>query len=400
LVTTPTLLVVPSLTAQRNAAGKMVLTRKYLSGLEEYASLWPGKVVSAVRATDEHNDSLDLVEVGEGGVEIREAHEDVDRIDRQLAGATVVLVGDDRYARVVARRCLRAGIPYVHTLEWDAQTRRQIIWQSSPSLLRGGKRILWAEVEALSRYRSMKLAAGLQCNGTPSYDEYRRLNPRTLLYFDSRVTADMVVGEAALARRLERLERGEPLRLVFSGRLIPIKGADHLPRLARALADRQVPFTLDICGGGSLERAISEQSAALGVTDRVRLRGTLDFERELMPFVADNADVFVCCHLQGDPSCTYLETMACGVPIAGYGNVALEGLIRRVPFGWAVAPFRPEPLADVIAQLHRDRSLVSRAARAARVFAAANTFEQTMATRIDHLLACSGVEKARRQVQT
>jgi colanic acid/amylovoran biosynthesis glycosyltransferase len=397
------LLVVPSLTGNRNAAGRLVLTRKYLTGLEEYAALWPGKVASAVRASEGRHvdDSLDLMELDPAAspVEIRQAHEDPEQIDREIAGASVVLLGDDRYARVVAKRCLRAGIPYVHILEWDAQTRRKIIWQGSPSFLRGGKRLLWSEVEALSRHRSMTLAAGLQCNGTPSYDEYRGRNPRSLLYFDSRVTPEMLVSEAALTRRLARLERGEPLRLVFSGRLVPIKGADHLPRVARALADRQVPFTLDICGGGALERAIAAEVATLGLGDRVRLRGTLDFESALMPFVSEEADLFLCCHLQGDPSCTYLETMACGVPIAGYANGALEGLIRRVPFGWAVAPFHPEPLAELVAELHRDRALIARAARAARAFAAANTFDKMMAMRIDHLLACSGAQSARRYSQ-
>lgn len=30
--------------------------------------------------------------------------------------------------------------------------------------------------------------------------------------------------------------------------------------------------------------------------------------------------LFVCCHVQGDPSCAYLETFGSGLPIVGYAN--------------------------------------------------------------------------------
>lgn len=33
------------------------------------------------------------------------------------------------------------------------------------------------------------------------------------------------------------------------------------------------------------------------------------------------------CHRQGDPSCTYLETYACGMPIVGYNNQAHQGIL-------------------------------------------------------------------------
>lgn len=389
----PILLVVASLLARRNAAGKLVLSRKFLTGLEAYAASWPGRVAGCVKLADEPDDSLDLAEYDPAAttVEIREAPWDVARMESVLPGTSVALLNDDVYGRSVAKMCLRMGIPYVHMLEWDPLTRRQIIWRGAPDVLRAAKRVLWSELGSLARRRSMTDAAGLQCNGNPTYAVFSRHNARTLLYFDSRVTREMVIDEATLATRTAELEAGRPLRLVFSGRLVAIKGVDHLPRVAAALVARGVPFTMDICGSGALENALRGQVAAHGLQDRVRLRGTLDFEKQLLPFVSRQTDLFVCCHLQGDPSCTYLETFSCGVPMVGYANPSLRGFVERADLGWTVPDFEPEPLAELIQQLERDPRRITRAAHAAREFALRHTFENTMRMRTEHLLACSGV---------
>jgi glycosyltransferase involved in cell wall biosynthesis len=389
----PTVLVVPTLRAQRGPSGNMMLTRKYLSGLDAFAAVWPGKVASVLRVSSAPQDGhLDPAEhdPSRSRFQLHEVGADMSGIDPHLRASSVVIITDGGETERVARQCRRFGVPYVLTLEWDWWTRRQIVWQDAPTPLRAAKRLLWSEAANLSRLRSMRAAAGLQCNGTAAFEAYSGLNARTLLYFDSRVSADLVVEEDVLEARLARIRTGGPLRLVFSGRLVPIKGVHQLPRFAAALARAGVEFTLDICGAGPLEPMVRAQVAQLGLADRVRLRGTLDFENVLMPFVAQETDLFVCCHTQGDPSCTYLETMACGVPIAGYGNAALRGIVQRSEGGWSLPAFSPERLADLVAGLDRDRGEIVRRSRAARAFALQHIFEKTVQARIDHLLACSG----------
>jgi colanic acid/amylovoran biosynthesis glycosyltransferase len=369
-----------------------VLTRKYVTGLEGFAAAWPGKVVSAMRLCgppeDGHLDEFEFQPEG-AAVEVHGLASDLSGAEPHLKGASVVLLTDGRETQPLARLCKRMGVPYVLTLEWDWQTRRQNVWQAAPNALRAAKRLLWAEANNLTRRRTIRDAVGLQCNGTPAFDAYRGLTTRPLLFFDSRVTRDMIVAEAALENRLTTLAAGGPLRLVFSGRLVAIKGADQLPRFAAALSHLGVPFTLDICGAGVLEGAIRADIERLGLSDRVRMRGTLDFERELMPFVASQSDLFVCCHTQGDPSCTYLETMACGVPVVGYANSALRGMVERSGAGWATPEGDAERLAAAVARLAADRREIAARSRAARAFALGHTFEETMRCRAEHLLACS-----------
>jgi glycosyltransferase involved in cell wall biosynthesis len=229
----------------------------------------------------------------------------------------------------------------------------------------------------------------VQCNGTPTFNVYRSTNPRPLLYFDSRVRRDMLACPKQLEHRTAELMAGGPLRLVFSGRLVPMKGADHLPLVASELDRLGVPFVMDICGAGPQADRIAAKVRRLNLTERVRLHGVLEFESQLLPYVSRNADLFVCCHRQGDPSCTYLETMACGVPIIGYDNEALRGIVETSGVGWITPMDRCKQLAQKIAQLDGDRASLADAAIAAVAFAFRYTLEPTMDARVGHLEQCS-----------
>jgi glycosyltransferase involved in cell wall biosynthesis len=121
------------------------------------------------------------------------------------------------------------------------------------------------------------------------------------------------------------------------------------------------------------------------------MKGVLDFRTELAPLVRDEVDLFVCPHVQGDPSCTYLETFACGVPMVGYDNEAFGGLMTYVDAGWRVPLGDPEAMASAILALDRDRAAIVAKARAARDFAREHTFEATCRRRMEHLRSCMTV---------
>jgi glycosyltransferase involved in cell wall biosynthesis len=170
-----------------------------------------------------------------------------------------------------------------------------------------------------------------------------------------------------------------------------MKGADHLPLVARELKYLGIPFTMDICGGGEMEPAIQRDIQRFGLASQVRMRGTLDFENELLPFISEGIDLFVCCHRQGDPSCTYLETYSCGVPIVGYANEAFSGLVVASEVGgagWVTPMDDPVALARKIAELSANRKEIDTASNTALAFATQHTFENTMSKRVQHLIEC------------
>ena len=119
------------------------------------------------------------------------------------------------------------------------------------------------------------------------------------------------------------------------------------------------------------------------------LKGALDFRTGWIPALQREADLFVCCHLQGDPSSTYPEVMSCGVPIAGYDNEAFQGIVRYSDAGWQTPMKKPDLLAEEIARLHRDRDSLADASVRARAFAIQHDFETTFARRTQHMIDAS-----------
>ncbi|NTU93705.1 MAG: glycosyltransferase, partial [Chlorobiaceae bacterium] len=103
-----------------------------------------------------------------------------------------------------------------------------------------------------------------------------------------------------------------------------------------------------------------------------------------------NTDLFVCLHRQSDPSCTYLETLACGVPIVGYNNRAFAGLLARADIGWGAELNDIEGIAGRIAYLNEHRSEIAGRSANSIVFARQHGFETTFRNRIDHLRSCIG----------
>jgi glycosyltransferase involved in cell wall biosynthesis len=204
------------------------------------------------------------------------------------------------------------------------------------------------------------------------------------------VRAEQLAARETLNARIARVLKGGPLRLAFSGRLIAMKGADHLLDVATELKRLGVPFTLDICGSGDLEPSMRRTIAQCGLSNLVRMRGVLDFKSQLMPFVSSEVDLFVCCHPQGDPSCTYLETMSCGTPMVGYDNEAFRGIVKTSGVGWLSPLGDARALANRIAELNRDRAAIVNAAEQSLAFASQHTFERTMQMRVDHLKRCAG----------
>jgi hypothetical protein len=386
----PHLTMLPSLPVRIDADGKLNITKKFLDGINEDLHLWPGRIRVLMQETAQVTDNLDNVKVRPQDLpfELRVIGPP-DQIDlaEHLRGTSVVVASlDDFRQNKVSMVCRAAGIPCIYISEYTLATRLQQAAASPLHPLRRWRSYLWLWNQERQRRRAVRLADALQCNGTPTYDAYQGINPNRLLYFDTRVSTAQLATAEEVARRCAPLLAGQPLRLLFSGRLAWIKGADHLLDVAVALRHLQVPFHLFICGGGELDNALRGRIISEGLAECVTMKGVLAFETELLPFVKENADLFVCCHRQGDPSCTYLETMACGVPIVGYGNEAMAGIVHRFGLGWTVPMDRPKLLAAKIAELHQDRQGVRAMALQSLAFAQEHTFEKTFCTRMGQIL--------------
>jgi glycosyltransferase involved in cell wall biosynthesis len=380
----------------RDAAAVWLLDPKFLAGVAAHAARWRGETAAAVlhspdrpppfgvpRRLAELPFTLSVVEA-EGRLD-----------DSALRAADLVLASGDNHRFLdLAARCRRIGTRCVYVAEYTLGTRLRMARLEGGGPIRLARRAAWLMWQETRRRRAFALCDGLQANGPPAAAAYVRARRGDLTYFDGRIGAAEACGPADAAARRARLLSGRPLTLVFSGRLERVKGADLLPALARALADRGLRFELHVFGVGALSASLRAEAERLGVGDRLLLRGRADFAAELAPFTRARADVFVCPHPQGDPSCSYLEAMACGAPVAGFANAMLRSLAALSGGAWTVPVGAVGRLADRLADLDADRAEIVRAAGAALGFARERLCEREFDRRAAHLAAVAGTPRS------
>jgi glycosyltransferase involved in cell wall biosynthesis len=306
-------------------------------------------------------------------------------VARLLDRTTLAYLGDGGALNAeVALQCRRRGIPYAVTTEYTLRTALEIMRADTPSTLRRlvrSARLRWRD---RARRATLARAAELHANGFPTYQELARVNPARVLFFDTRALAADVIGAAAVQARLESLAR-RPARLLFSGRYLPMKGALDVVLTGLALHRAGLDFRLDTYGEGPLAgemRALVQRGGAGAV---IRVHDPIPYRPDLIERTRE-ADLFLACHVQGDPSCTYLETFACGVPVAGYANEMWTALQRHSLGGVAVPVGDHAALARATMALLADPARLRDAALGARAFAAANTMEAGWDLRVARLL--------------
>lgn len=379
----PVLVITPSTHAARSQCG-VVLDEKALSGLEQFARHWPGTVRCVLRegpakrllfAKEWQFDTLPCeMQLIPEGAAVAEA---------LVADAAVVMASGDNYLDLpLAPLCRRLGVPLVYVIENTIGTRLKIEALEKGPLPRRLKSAAWQLITEARRRLAFRDASGLAANGVGATRAYGAGARDVITFFDNRMTRQLMATPQELSDKLAHVLRGEPLRLGFSGRLEPLKGADHLVPVARGLAAAGLPFSLEIFGTGSLEARMREEIRALRLGQRITMHAAVDFQSALVPHFRRAIDLFVCCHRQSDPSCTYMEAMGCAVPIAGYGNAALRGLLAHSAAGVATPMDRPEKLAAAIVSLSSHRDSLAAMMRGAFALASGHDFESTFARRV------------------
>jgi colanic acid/amylovoran biosynthesis glycosyltransferase len=371
---------------------RLRLDVKFVEGMRVQQSFWPSRITVALRRGasaipfgrdyDRAELPFDLL--------LLDQNEEV--VARHLATYDLIYAGGDDFHCLGLTDHLGPGQKIVYVIEYTHETRMQILnldrGRGMIGRLKGG---FWLKQQEKRRLRAFQAATALQANGYPAHDQYSSICADSLLYLDGRMTPDLFATESEMAAREARLSAGGPLRMIYSGRLETMKGAQDLLPVAQRLTEKGVDFTLDIFGTGALESEIVEGLQRLKEPNRVRLHGALDFETELVPFTRRHADVFLGCHRQADPSCTYIEAMGCGVAIASYDNRMWKRLNAEAKAGWDTPLGRPTVLADKVAELARNPAAITEASRNAWAFSRAHGFLPEFQRRMEHLARVAGL---------
>lgn len=383
----PRLVIVSSSPVTVLDGGRFALSQKFVTGVEAYQREWPGPI-EVIAPPRDGVPGMDVLEATAADLPFRLSVQPVPspEVEESLRGAAMVLLMLGPEHVPLASMCQSLGVPCVFTTEYSLETRRGIIAAEVANPLKRAAKMALEQLRERRARQAVAVASGVQSNGTPTFEAYRGLNPQTMLFFDTRATEDMLATEADLEKRSLERETSGVLRLAYTGRLVEMKGVSDLIEVADLLRHER-PFTLSIYGDGHLRGSLEREIQTRGLEQHVFLHEPLDFA-DLMTRVRETVDVFVCCHRQGDPSCTYLETMACGVPIAGYNNEAFGGVNARSSAGWPVGMY-PRLLARQLAGLTGD--MIDAHSRLALGFARQHTFEREFTRRMEHARRLAGV---------
>lgn len=382
------LILLPALKIKPLPNNQVRITRKFIEAVQLFQSIWPRSVKVLIEEDYGILEDIDqrVENVADLPFEMELINYDSPELANKLRNG-IVLASTSYRQNHISELCQTVGSPCVYAAEYTLKTRRQIVDVSTGNALLSIRRRLWEEQQERRQQRAIAIADGVQCNGVPIYEAYRSISRSPMLFLDTRITDDLLATPEQIAQRYQGRSANEPLRLAFSGRLNKMKGADHLLDVAYELRRLGVNFHLYISGAGAIEAEMQERISRDQLENYVTMMGVPDFKTQFLPFVKSNIDLFVCCHRQGDPSCTYIETMACGVPIVGYDNEAFEGLSRYSQTGWLVNLNQPKQMARKIAELNRDRQQLQTMALASLSYARQHTFLQTFQMRADHLQA-------------
>jgi glycosyltransferase involved in cell wall biosynthesis len=372
---------------------RLKLDVKFVEGMRIQQSHWPSRMTCVLRRGVPSIPFGREFDRSELPFDLRLLDPNEELGTRHLAGADLIYAGGDDFRCLDLPDHLTPGQKLVYVIEYTQETRLQILLlDRGRGLVSRLKGRVWLMQQERKRQRAFRAAHGLQSNGYPAHDLYGPMSRDALLYLDGRMTPDLFATEADLAARETHRAAGGPLRLVFSGRLETMKGAQDLVPVARRLTERGVDFTLDIFGSGSLEAEVAEGIRSLQDPQRVRLHKAVDFETELVPFTRRDADLFLGCHRQSDPSCTYIEAMGCGVAVVSYDNRMWQRLNGESQAGWGTPLGQPQALADRVAEIAKDPAEISRRSRNAWAFSRRHGFLPEFRRRMEHLARIAGVD--------
>lgn len=385
---TPHLIITPSVPVWM-IDNSFIFDRKFYDGMLLYTQKWSGKITCILSLSSEKLPEFGVVALENDQLPFTcIALKQKQTITAEhLHGADIVLASGDADNQLhLSQLCQQQQIKCVYIIEYIPETRYQIAALSTKNPIVKLRRLFYIWQQERKRVAAFKRCDGLQSNGTPAYGEYHYV-PNKLLYFDTRVFKEQIIQDTALQQRLTYLFENKPLRLAFSGRLIQMKGADHLVELALKLKQTNIPFQLIIYGTGDIAIEMKEYIEKHHLNDQVSMVGVVDFYKTLIPELQQSVDVFVCLHRQSDPSCTYLETLSCGVPIVGYKNRAFSGLLELANIGWGGELNNLDEICTIIAHLHENRTEIMEKSKNSAAFAQQHDFDTTFQKRIDHLIS-------------
>lgn len=210
------------------------------------------------------------------------------------------------------------------------------------------------------------------------------ISPYVAKYYGSRLCGECrFIPNPTNARFFGVERREEPGRILFAGRIVPLKGVMDLVRAVSAL-DRQQPLRL-ILAGALTDRVyvdrVRREVSRLGLENVVEFRGLLDEDEILSEFARSSCLVLP--SYQENAPMVVQEAMASGLPVIASSIGGIPHQVTHGETGFLIEPGDRRALRDRLEEILTDESMRKSFAEAAKIaatrdFMAVNVVRQTV----------------------
>lgn len=154
-------------------------------------------------------------------------------------------------------------------------------------------------------------------------------------------------------RRKDEADHGK--RILFVGRLSPVKGVQYLITAMKQVHDTIPDARLNIIGDGREREMLEALSVQLGIQEYVEFSGKVPHEKVLS--LMQQADVFVLPSLSEGFPMVIIEALACGLPVVASRVGGMPEIITDDTNGYLVEAKDDTAVANKIIVLLQDEKL-------------------------------------------
>jgi len=256
-------------------------------------------------------------------------------------------------------RAAQLAVEMKRDFDMEADANLQDIMRSlcasMPAGLNKLRKYLWLRLHSRAYLSVLKHSRVALLQGATVFDAYRDVAPNPHKVLNVQITNEDRIGQAALDAKVRAVLAGDPLRIVYTGRAIDIKGPfEWIEALAR-LQQSGTRFQADWYGDGELLSRMRQAVAVAGLASHVTLHGNVERSRS----IAALRDAHIClfCHQTEESPRCLLEAIASGAALVGYSSRYAQDLVESGG-GLFTGRGNVGALTDTLLRIDADRRLL------------------------------------------
>lgn len=238
---------------------------------------------------------------------------------------------------------------------WLDRVESQVVLEHGASGgLSGLKARLRSAIIARNERIALRGAELGMLHGKTVFDKLGQYSRNPVQIEDIHVPESDRIPRDTMAQKLARADDA-PLRIVYAGRLSPMKGPHDWVEVLEKLRAAGARVSAHWYGDGELADAVAADVAKRGLGDVCHLEGFVADREAVLQHLRDG-DILMFCHLTDESPRILIETLHSGTPLVGYRDPFAGELAGEQGGGILVDRGDTDALAREVARLAEDRA--------------------------------------------